>query len=73
MNWPEYVRPILDFQLLQLGGNPITVLHLAMFAITLIVTHVLARSARRTLTAYVLAEIEPTPRYVIIRFTQYLV
>ncbi len=73
MNWLEYVRQILDFHLFQLGGNPITVLHVAMFALTLIVTHVLARSARRILTAYVLAQIEPAPRYVIIRFTQYLV
>ena len=73
MKWLEYVRPTLDFQLFHLGGNPITVLHVAMFTLTLIVTHILARSARRILTAYVLAEIDPAPRYVIIRFTQYLI
>ena len=73
MNWLEYVRPTLDFQLFHLGGNPITVLHVAMFTLTLIVTHVLARSARRILTAYVLSEIDPAPRYVIIRCTQYLI
>ncbi|GMR21696.1 MAG: mechanosensitive ion channel [Acidobacteriota bacterium] len=73
MKWLEYVEQILDFQLFQLGGNAITVLHVAMFVFVLIVTYVLAHSVRRFLTRYVLAEVEPAPRYVIVRFTQYLV
>ncbi len=73
MNWLEYVQLILDFQLFQLGGNPITVLHVAMSVFALIVTYVLASSVHRILTRYVLTEVEPAPRYVIARFTQYLV
>jgi len=73
MNWLEYVQAILDFQLFQLGGNPITVLHVTMSVFSLIVTYILARSVHRILSRYVLKEVEPAPRYVIVRFTQYLV
>jgi len=73
MSWLEYVQRILDFQLFQLGGNPITVLHMTMFFVALIATNILARSVRRILTRYLLADVEPAPRYVIVRFTQYLV
>ncbi len=73
MNWLGYVQKILDFQLFQLGGNPITVLHVAMSVFALIVTYILAHSVHRILTRYVLTEVEPAPRYVIARFTQYLV
>jgi len=73
MNWLEYVQKILDFQLFQLGGNSITVLHVAMSVSALIVTYFLAHSVHRILTRYVLTEVEPAPRYVIARFTQYLV
>ena len=73
MNWLEYLQTVLDFQLLQLGGNPITVLHVAMSVFALIVTYLLARSVHRILTRYVLKEVDPAPRYVIARFTQYLV
>ncbi len=73
MNWLEYLQTILDFQLFQLGGNPITVLHVAMSVFALIVTYFLAHSVHRLLTRYVLTEVEPAPRYVIARFTQYLV
>ncbi len=69
----DYIERILDFRLFQLGGNPITVLHVAMFLFALIVTHILARSVRGILTRYVLSDVEPAPRYVIVRFTQYLV
>ncbi len=73
MNWLEYVQTILDFQLFQLGGNPITVLHVTMSVFSLIVTYILARSVHRILSRYVLKEVDPAPRYVIVRFTQYLV
>jgi len=73
MNWLKYVQTILDFQLFQLGGNPITVLHVKMSVFSLIVTYFLARSVHRILGRYVLTEVEPAPRYVIARFTQYLV
>ena len=73
MNWLGYVQKILDFQLFQLGGNPITVLHVTMSVFALIVTYILAHSVHRILTRYVLTEVEPAPRYVIARFTQYLV
>ncbi len=73
MNWLEYLQTILDFQLFQLGGNPITVLHVAMSVFALIFTYFLAHSVHRLLTRYVLTEVEPAPRYVIARFTQYLV
>ena len=73
MSWLDYVTLVVDFELFQLGGNPITVLHVAMFFFALIVTNILARSVRGILTRYLLADIEPAPRYVIVRFTQYLV
>ena len=73
MSWVEYVQRILDFQLFQLGGNSITVWLMTMGFVALIVTHILARSVRRILTRYLLADVEPAPRYVIVRFTQYLV
>lgn len=73
MTWLQYVQQIADFQLFQLGGNTITVMHVGMFAVALIVTHIVARSMPRVLTKYVLAEVDPAPRYVIARFTQYLV
>jgi potassium efflux system protein len=73
MTWFEYAQQVLDFQLFQLGGNSITVLHVAMSVFALVVTNILARSVRRILTQYVLPDVEAAPRYVIIRFTQYLV
>ena len=69
----DYTRQILDFTLFELGGNPITVLHVAMFGIALLFTHTFARIAKRVLNRYLLAQVEPAPRYVIVRFTQYLV
>lgn len=73
MKWLEYVQQILDFQLFHLGGSPVTVLHVAMFTLALLGTQLAARSVRRLLTRFVLAEVEPAPRHVIVRFTQYLV
>ena len=73
MSWLDYVTLVVDFELFQLGGNAITVLHVAMFFFALIVTHILARSVRGILTRYLLADVEPAPRYVIVRFMQYLV
>ena len=64
---------ILDFTLFQLGGNPITVLHVVMSAVALVITHFLARSVRKVLHRYLLKELDDAPRYVIVRFTQYLV
>lgn len=73
MNWLEYAQEIADFQLFQLGGNPITVMHVAMSLLTLAGTWILARSMRGVLTRYLLAEVDPAPRYVIVRFMQYFV
>jgi len=69
----DYTRQILDFTLFQLGGHSITVLHVAMFVTALIATHIFARITKRVLNRYLLAKVEPAPRYVIVRFTQYLV
>ena len=73
MTWLERASQILDFTLFQLGGNPITVLHVVMFCIALVTTQVLARSVRKVLHRYLLKELDDAPRYVILRFTQYLV
>lgn len=73
MTWLERASQILDFTLFQLGGNPITVLHVVMFCIALVTTHFLARSVRKVLHRYLLKELDDAPRYVIVRFTQYLV
>ncbi len=73
MTWLERASQILDFTLFQLGGNPITVLHVVMFCIALVTTHFLARSVKKVLHSYLLKELDDAPRYVIVRFTQYLV
>ncbi len=73
MTWLERASQILDFTLFQLGGNPITVLHVVMFCIALVATHFLARFVRKVLHRYLLKELDDAPRYVIVRFTQYLV
>ncbi len=73
MSWLGYVRQVLDFQLFSLGGNPITSLHVLMFGVTLVSTHFLARSSRKVLQSYLLKEVEDAPRYVLLRFMQYLI
>lgn len=73
MSWLESAQRIIDFQLFQLGNNPITVLHVILALSALLATYILARSSRRMLTQYVLVEVEPAPRYVIVRFTQYFI
>ena len=73
MTWLDRASQILDFTLFQLGGNPITVLHVVMSAVALVITHFLARSVRKVLHRYLLKELDDAPRYVIVRFTQYLV
>jgi len=73
MTWLERASQILDFTLFQLGGNPITVLHVVMFCTALVTTHLLARSVRKVLHRYLLKDLDDAPRYVIVRFTQYLV
>jgi small-conductance mechanosensitive channel len=73
MIWLERASQILDFTLFQLGGNPITVLHVVMFCTALVTTHFLARSVRKVLHRYLLKDLDDAPRYVIVRFTQYLV
>ena len=71
MTWLDRASQILDFTLFQLGGNPITVLHVVMSAVALVITHFLARSVRKVLHRYLLKELDDAPRYVIVRFTQY--
>lgn len=73
MSWLEYAQQIADFQLFQLGNNPITVLHVVMSLLALGLTYVVARTSGRVMTKYVLADVQPAPRYVIIRFTQYFI
>ena len=73
MNWLEYAQQVADFQLFQLGNNPITVAHVMMSLLALVITYVLASSSRRVLTNYVLTDVDPAPRYVIIRFAKYFI
>lgn len=73
MNWLEYAQTVADFQLFQLGNNPITVAHVVMSLLALVITYVLASSSRRVLTNYVLTDVDPAPRYVIVRFAKYFI
>ena len=73
VTWFDRLQNVLDFQLVELGGNPITVLHLLMSLSALVVTRFTAQSAKSVLNRYLLREVEHAPRYVIIRFTQYLI
>lgn len=73
MNWLQVVKQVFEFQLFMLGDNPITVFNVFMFGLAFVVTYLVARSARRLLMLYVLDDVDPAPRYVIIRFTQYFV
>ena len=73
MEWIERWNQILNLQVVQVGGNAITVQHMLLFAIALFITRYLARSARRLLGDHVLIRVDPAPRFVIIRIVQYAV
>ncbi len=73
MEWIERWNQILNLQVVQVGGNAITVQHMLLFAIALFITRYLARSARRLLGDHVLIKVDPAPRFVIIRIVQYAV
>jgi len=73
MTWFQYILAVLDFELFTLGGNHITILHIVMFCLALVATHLLARSSRRVLRQFLLKDVEDAPRYVLLRLTQYLI
>ena len=73
MEWIERWNQILNIQIFQLGGNPITLEHILLFTIALLVTRYLARSSRRVLREHVLAKVDPAPRFVVIRVVQYAI
>ena len=73
MEWIERWNQILSLQVVQVGGNAVTVQHMLLFAIALFITRYLARSARRLLGDHVLIRVDPAPRFVIIRIVQYAV
>jgi len=73
MSWTDYVQQVLTFHIFTVGGNVITVSHVGLFLLTLLATHLLARTARRLLLKYALARVDPAPRFVIVRVSQYLI
>ncbi len=73
MSWTDYVQRVLTFRVFTLGGNVITVSHVALFLLALLATYVVARTSRRLLLEFALASVDPAPRYVIVRVSQYLI
>lgn len=73
MSWTDYVQQVLAFRIFTVGGSVITVSHVALFLLALLATQVLAQTARRVLHKYALASVDPAPRFVIVRVSQYLI
>jgi small-conductance mechanosensitive channel len=73
MDWMNQLQQILNLPVLVVSGNPITAKHLVLFAVALLVTWYVAKSVRRLLGKHLLTKVEPAPRYVIVRMTQYAI
>lgn len=73
MDWMNQLQQILNFPVLVVSGNPITAKHIVLFTVALLVTWHVAKSVRRLLGEHLLTKVEPAPRYVIVRMTQYAI
>ena len=73
MEWIGTLNQILNYQVVEIGGSAITAKHILLFTLVLLITRYAARTIRRLLSQHVLAAVDPSPRYVILRITGYAV